>query len=90
MNLGWLFLKRTDKQGWFRNVVIVFAITLATATLLSAMGLGNGFNKSFDRSYWFSNLRRAQDRNVELDLDLKNNGDRTVVKVNDFAFFWQD
>lgn len=87
MNLGWLFLKRTDKQGWFRNVVIVFAITLATATLLSAMGLGNGFNKSFDRSYWFSNLRRAQDRNVELDLDLKNNGDRTVVKVNDFAFF---
>lgn len=83
MKLGLLFLKRTDKQGWFRNVVIVFAITLATATLLSAMALGNGFNKGFDRSHWFSNLRSAQERN----LDLQNKGDRTVVKINDFAMF---
>lgn len=83
MKLGLLFLKRTDKQGWFRNVVIVFAIMLATATLLSAMALGNGFNKGFDRSHWFSNLRSAQERN----LDLQNKGDRTVVKINDFAMF---
>ena len=83
MKLGLLFLKRTDKQGWFRNVVIVFAITLATATLLSAMALGNGFNKGFDRSHWFSNLRSAQERN----LDLQNKGDRTVVKINDFAMW---
>lgn len=31
--LSFLFLKRTDSQGWFRNLVTVFAVTLASATL---------------------------------------------------------
>lgn len=87
MKLGLLFLKRTDKQGWFRNIVIVFAIMLATATLLSAMALGNGFNKSFDRGHWYSNLLTAQRRNAKRSLDLKNNDDRTVVKINAFTAF---
>ena len=82
MKLGLLFLKRTDKQGWFRNIVIVFAIMLATATLLSAMALGNAFNKSFDRGHWYSNLLTAQRRNAKRSLDLKKNDDRTVVKIN--------
>lgn len=56
MELSWLFLKRTDKQGWFRNVVIVFAIMLATAILLSAMAFGNASSENMRRMLWETNL----------------------------------
>lgn len=52
MSLGLLFLKRTDKQGWFRIIVTIFSITLATAVLLSAIAMGEAMLRGEKRSQY--------------------------------------
>ncbi len=88
MGLGWLFLKRTDKQGWFRNVVIVFAIMLATAILLSAMAFGNAVSEQMRRGAWKANLlynnRNRFDGNLE-SLKGKTLAQLTVSGFGDYA-----
>lgn len=49
MSLGLLFLKRTDRQGWFRIITTVFAITLATAVMLSAIAMGEAMTRGQTR-----------------------------------------
>lgn len=48
--LSFLFLKRTDSQGWFRNLVTVFAVTLASATLFSVLSVSEAIPRSLDRN----------------------------------------
>lgn len=78
MSLGFLFLKRTDHQGWFRNIVIVFAITLATGILLSSMAFANVFLAQNNRQ-----LKRSENifsHSDDIKLPLEKNGDRLLVR----------
>lgn len=52
MNLGLLFLKRSDKQAWLRYAVMVIAIMLSMAALLSSIAVGNAMLKQDNRTGW--------------------------------------
>ncbi len=43
--LSLLFLKRTNKQGWFRHMVTIFATSLAVMVLLSSLVIGQALSK---------------------------------------------
>lgn len=79
--LGLLFLKRTDRQGWFRNVVTVFAITLATATLLSAMAWGNAINEGRLRSEFARNLMKTTGEAITSPVDLTTQRNETAITL---------
>lgn len=70
--LSWLFIKRTDRQGWFRILVTIFAITMSTAILLSAMTVANSMTKVEQRLHYiqipFDNRFRSQ-KEIDLSAD---------------------
>lgn len=84
MNLGLLFLKRIDKQGWFRNIVTIFAITLATTVLLSAMTLGNIISSVNTRTDWLSQV--AYNGNYYADKNPKFEKNHLLISMNRTEF----
>lgn len=52
MNLGLLFLKRSDKQAWLRYAVMIIAIMLSMTALLSSIAIGNAMLKQDSRTGW--------------------------------------
>lgn len=68
MRLGWLFLRRSDKQAWFRYVVMIVAIAFSTAALFSSMAIGNAIYRQFKRGEWAIQLESSGEK-VRLPLE---------------------
>ena len=83
MSLGLLFLKRTDRQGWFRNLVTIFAITLSTVILLSAMAIAHALAQQEVRSSWPNNL--VYTNRKKLNSDTKTTG-MTAITLSSGEF----
>ena len=87
MKLGLLFLKRTDKQGWFRYLVMVVAISLAMVALLSSLALGNALSIQRSRQAWISQIALNRKLSVQFPLD-QSLQDKTlfVYRMTDFDY----
>lgn len=85
MSLGLLFFKHTDKQGWFRYLVMVLAITLAVAALLSSLALGNAMSAHRSRSAWVPQIAYNDKLAVKLPLE-SNLSDKTLLTYDETNF----
>lgn len=81
MSLSLLFLKRTDKQGWFRNIITLVAIILATTVLLSAMAVGNAISNQSDRDDRLGRMVPLSSSSNNLKENLADNGDVVIFSI---------
>ena len=88
MFLGLLFLKRSDKQAWFRYIVMIVAIMLSMAMLLSSVAIGNAASKQIDRNAWHQNIFSYSDRDGVSDA-LDPASQKTILELN-HTYFNQD
>lgn len=88
MSLGLLFLKRSDKQAWFKYIVMIVAIMLSMAMLLSSVAIGNAASRQIDRNAWHQNIFSYSDRDGVSDT-LDPASQKTILELN-HTYFNQD
>lgn len=87
MNLGLLFLKRSDKQTWFRYIVMIVAIMLSMAMLLSSVAIGNATTNQMDRANWRVNILYNHNHAASAE-HLNPEREQTLLSLNetDYSF----
>lgn len=88
MSLGLLFLKRTDRQGWFRYIVMIIAVALSAAALMASLAFGAGVAGQNRRGIWVGQIAyNMQDFGVEnLSADQSKLKNKTLMSFRSTYF----